>query len=92
MAKFYVVTQPVIFHGFTFRPGYVWGRETSGGEFAASGWRNDDELYIYRRQSDGSWIGNWEQSVPNYLPRLKGPAFWPASEAAQIVAYCMGDD
>lgn len=84
MAKSYRISVPVVFHGFNFRPGYVWGRESSGAEFAASGWTDGaGEYYIYRRNSNGQWVGHWEESSDEYRP---------ATEAAKVVAFIMGDD
>ena len=90
--KFYQVSVPVVFHGFNFRPGYVWGRETSGAEFASSGWSSGGEIFIYRRLPNGKWVGGWETPTPCSLPRAKGPSFCPASEAAQIVLWYTQDN
>ena len=91
MAKYFQVFFPVRFHGFNFQPGFIWGRESSGAEFAASGWSSGGEFYIYRRGASGEWAGNWETPEPECNVFVRGPEFRPATEAAQIVRFLCGD-
>lgn len=76
------------FHGFTFKAGFVWGKSLDGTEFAASGWRDGECFFVYRRHSDGIWIGGWERIYPEWI----GDKFCPATDAAQLLSEIFPDE
>lgn len=89
--SYWICSRPVVFHGFVMRPGFIYGRDSMG-EFACSGRRRRNAVFVYRRLPCGQWIGQWEtfayaESIPGVrvVCDLCG---W--TEAAQIVSVVNG--
>ena len=60
--------------GFNFKPGYIALFEGDKIIAATSGWEAGGMLKVYRPQSDGTWVGDWE-----------GPEIFPVAEAVEAI-------
>ena len=51
--------------GFNFQEGFAALLDENSGNPAAatSGWECNGMLYVYRPQSDGTWVGRWEDET-----------------------------
>ena len=71
----FTATSTSTISGFTFRLGYVALVSDTGEILAATnGWECNDQLYVYRPNQDGTWVGNWE-----------GPETFPVQEVLEAI-------
>lgn len=57
---FIPITKHIVVDGFNLQPGFAVHLDSiTETLLCASGWTMQDHLFVYRKDRDGEWVGNW---------------------------------